>query len=179
MAFACPLVMANDAVDDLPNLTGGVVPIISYKERDPFTGSQLTSVSHIEYLIHVKNQTGDPIDAGSLVLVVDRIVEISGKEVSDRIAISGEDGYTEEGKPYFRIPDGGKDDLAPYAESEPISLKLENPDYLRFFPPTIQVRGKKRVSSESVQGLLETLIDKGVLTSDEAANALQSAPPAQ
>ena len=167
-------VMAGETVDDLPDLTGGVVPIISYKEHDPFASSQLTSVSHIEYVIRVKNQTGDPVVADSLVLVVDKIVEISGDDISDRVAVEGADGHMEDGRPYFQIPVGNKKDLAPYAESESITLELNNPDYLRFYPPTLQVRGLRRVSSESVQGLLDTLVNKGVLTTDEAAQALES-----
>lgn len=166
---------AGEIVDDLPDLTAGVVPVISYKEHDSFTSRQLTSVSHIEYIIRVKNQTGDPVVGDPLVLVVDKIIEISGDDISDRISVEGADGQMKDGRPYFYVPVGSHKDLAPYAESEPISLKLNNPDYLRFFPPTLQVRGMRRVSSESVQGLLETLVNKGVLTSDEAAQALE--PP--
>ena len=170
----CPLIMASGTVDELPNLTGGVVPILSYKDHDPFKSRQLTSVSHIEYVVRVKNQTGDPVVGDSLVVVIDKIIEISGQDISDRIVISGADGQTKDGRPYFQIPVGAKKDLAPYAESESITIELDNPDYLRFFPPTLQVRGKRRVSSESVQGLLDTLVNKGIITSDEASQALES-----
>ena len=175
MLFWCLPVFAGEMVDDLPDLTGGVVPVIYYKEHDPFASRQLTSVSHIEYVIRVKNQTGDPVVGDSLVLVVDKIIEISGNDISDRVTVKGPDGHMKDGRPYFQVPVGKKKDLAPYAESESITLELDNPDYLRFFPPTLQVRGLRRVSSESVQGLLETLVNKGVLTTDEAAQALE--PP--
>ena len=136
-------------------------------------------MSHIEYVIRVKNQTGDPVVGDSLVLVVDKIVEISGDDISDRVVVEGADGHLADGRPYFQIPVGDKPDLAPYAESEAVILELDNPDYLRFYPPTLQVRGERRVSSKSVQGLLDTLVNKGVLTTDEATQALESssAPP--
>ena len=169
------MVIAAETVDELQNLTTGVVPSISYKERDPFSGGKLSSVSHIEYVIRVKNQTGDPVVADSLVLIVDKIIELSGNDISDRIEISGADGYTSDGRPYFQIPVGDKKDLDPFEESEPITIELDNPDYLRFFPPTLQVRGEPRVSSKSVKGLLDTLVNKGLLTPNEAAEALE--PP--
>ncbi|MCA9470634.1 MAG: hypothetical protein MRJ96_03925 [Nitrospirales bacterium] len=168
------VVVGAETVDDLQNLTTGVVPSISYKEHDPFSSGQLTSVSHIEYVVRVKNQTGDPIVGESLVLVVEKIIELSGHDVSDRIQISGADGYTSSGRPYFHIPVGDKKDLDPFEESEPITIALDNPDYLRFFPPTLQVRGEPRVSSKSVKGLLDTLVNKGLLTPSEAAEALES-----
>ncbi len=174
LLFALDFALAAETVDDLPNITTGVVPIISYKEHDPFANDQLTSVSHVSYVIHVKNQTDDPVVAESLILVIDKIVEISGADISDRITIKGADGHMEDGRPFFQIPVGKKKDLAPYAESESITLELDNPDYLRFYPPTLQVRGVKRVSSKSVQELVETLLNKGVLTTDEAAQALES-----
>ena len=179
LGFLCSVVMASETVDELPNLTGGVVPILSYKDHDPFKNKQLTSVSHIEYVVRVKNQTGDPVVADSLVVVIDKIIEISGNDISDRIAISGADGHTKDGRPYFQIPAGAKKDLAPYAESESITIELDNPDYLRFFPPTLQVRGMRRVSSESVQGLLDTLVNKGLITPDEASQALESPSPTE
>ncbi|GJL54827.1 MAG: hypothetical protein NPIRA02_19590 [Nitrospirales bacterium] len=166
--------LAAEPVDELPNLTAGVVPIIAYKAHDPFANDQLTSVSHVSYVIRVKNQTDDPVIAESLVLIIDRIIEISGADISDRIRVKGADGHMADGRPYFHIPVGEKKDLAPYAESESITLELDNPDYLRFYPPTVQVRGEKRVSSKSVQELVETLVNKGVLTTDEAAQALES-----
>ena len=105
---------------------------------------------------------------------MDKIIELSGDDISDRVAVTGEDGHTSDGRPYFQIPVDNKKDLGPYAESEPLTLMLDNPDYLRFFPPTLQVRGLRRESSESVQGLLDTLVDKGILTPDEAARAREA-----
>ena len=78
--------LAEPSVDDLPDLTGGVVPVVQYKQLDPFSGNDiLTSVSEVEYVVRIKNQTGDPLIADSLILVVDSIREISGKEISNRV----------------------------------------------------------------------------------------------
>ncbi len=164
-------VMAGTPVDDLPDLTGGVVPVIQYKNHDPFSGSELTSISEVEYTVRVKNQTGDPLVADSLILVVDSIREISGKEIADRIHIEAIDGTTAEGKPFFRIP-YSDEDLAPYAESESVTIRVRNPDYLRFFPPGVRVRGLRRSANSSVKDLLETLVQKGVLSPEEAGKAL-------
>ncbi|GJL62738.1 hypothetical protein [Candidatus Nitrospira salsa] len=168
------LAISAPSVDELPNITSGVVPIISYKEHDPFANDQLTSVSHVSYVIWVKNQTDVPVVAESLILVIDRIVELSGADISDRINVKGADGHTKDGRPYFLVPYDSKKELAPYAESESITLELDNPDYLRFYPPTIQVRGLKRVSSKSVDELVDTLVNKGLLTPEEATKALES-----
>ena len=167
-------VVAEEAVDDLPNLTGGVVPVIFYKEHDPFTNDRLTSVSHIEYVIRVKNKTNDPIAADSLILIVDKIIEITGDDISARVAVEGADGLMADGRPYFNIPVNDNKDLAPFSESEPVIVELENPDYLRFYPPSLEVRGLPRESEKSVQGLLDTLVNKGLLTTDEAAHARES-----
>ncbi len=170
----CLPAMAAENVDDLPILTGGVVPIISFKEHDPFASDKLSSISHVEYVIRVKNQTGDSVVGDSLVLVVDKIIEISGEDISDRVVVTGEDGHTSDGKPYFQIPVNNKKDLGPFAESESVTLMLDNPNYLRFFPPKLQVRGLRRESSESVQGILDTLVNKGILTPDEATRAREA-----
>jgi len=167
--------LADPSVDDLPDLTGGVVPVVQYKHLDPFSGKDiLTSVSEVEYVVRIKNQTGDPLIADSLILVVDTIREISGKEISNRIKIEGSDGMTGDGKPFFRIPNTGKE-LAPYGESEPVMIRVTNPDYLRFYPPSVRVRGIRRSSEKAVKDLLETLVQKGLVSPEEAIRALE--PP--
>ncbi len=170
------LVFANPSVDDLPDLTGGVVPIVQYKNSEPLSGTNLTSVSEVEYTVKVRNQTGDPVLADSLILVVDAVKEISGKEISDRVKIEGFDGITAEGKPFFYIPSSDAE-LAPYSESESVTIRVSNPDYLRFFPPSIRVRGLRRSPGEAVKGLLESLVQKGILAPEEAANALRATSP--
>ena len=170
------LALANPSVDELPDLTEGVVPVVQYKNSDPFSGTRLTSVSEVEYIVKVKNQTGDPLVADSLILVVDTVRAISGHEISDRVKIEGPDGMMADGKPFFRVPNADKE-LGPYSESETVTIRVSNPDYLRFFPPSIRVRGIRRSSGEAVKGLLESLVQKGILAPEEAANALQPTTP--
>ena len=170
------LALANPLVDDLPDLTEGVVPVVQYKNSDPLSGTGLTSVSEVEFIVKVKNQTGDPLVADSLILVVDSVREISGNEISDRVKIEGPDGMMADGKPFFRIPNADQE-LGPYSESEAVTIRVSNPDYLRFFPPSIRVRGLRRSPGEAVKGLLESLVQKGILAPEEAANALKSTSP--
>lgn len=168
--------LANSSVDDLPDLTEGVVPVVQYKNSDALSGTGLTSVSEVEFIVKVKNQTGDPLVADSLILVVDTVREISGTEISDRVTIEGPDGQMADGKPFFRIPNANQE-LGPYSESESVTIRVSNPDYLRFFPPSIRVRGLRRSSSEAVKGLVESLVQKGILAPEEARNALKSTSP--
>ncbi|MCA9498614.1 MAG: hypothetical protein MRJ67_15080 [Nitrospirales bacterium] len=172
-----PVWATSSGVDDLPDLTGGVVPVVQYKQLDPFSGNDiLTSVSEVEYTVKVKNQTGDPLISDSLVLVVDSVREISGKEISNRVRIEGSDGMTEDGKPFFRIPSTGPE-LSPYAESEAVTIRVMNPDFLRFYPPGVRVRGIRRSSEKAVKDLLDTLVEKGLLSPEDAMRALESPSP--
>jgi hypothetical protein len=176
LALYGTLVFAQPSVDELPDLTEGVVPIVQYKHSDPLSGTKLTSVSEVEYTVKVKNQTGDPVVADSLILVVDTVREITGNEISNRVKIMGSDGQLGNGKPFFRIPNP-EQELAPYSESESVTIRISNPDYLRFYPPSIRVRGVRRSPGEAVKGLLESLVQKGILAPEEAANAMKSTTP--
>ncbi len=173
VALLASSVFANPSVDELPDLTGGVQPIVQYKKSDAFSGTNLTSVENLEYVVRVKNQTGDPLVADSLVIVVDQLQEISGKEISNQVMIEGFDGMTQEGKPYFRIP-SEKAELAPYSESQSVTIRVRNPNYHRFFPPNVRVRGLRRAPGKAVETLLESLVRKGILAPDEATRALES-----
>ena len=170
------LALSNPSVDELPDLTEGVVPVVQYKNSDPFSGTGLTSVSEVEFIVKVKNKTGDTLVADSLILVVDTVKAISGHEISDRVKIEGSDGMMADGKPFFRIPNADQD-LGPYSESEAVTIRVSNPDFLRFFPPSIRVRGLRRSSGEAVKGLLESLVQKGILAPEEAANVLKATSP--
>ena len=174
MVMASSFVWAEMPVDDLPDLTGGALPVVQYKGRDPFSGRDLTSVSQVEYEVRIKNQTGDPLEADSLIVVIDGIREISGKDVSSRLDIEGSDGSLQNGKLFFRIPSVEKE-LPPFGESESITIRVNNPDYLRFYPPTIRVKGIRRSAKAAVKELLESLMQKGVLHPEEAAKAMESA----
>lgn len=169
-----PVWATSSGVDDLPDLTGGVVPVVQYKQLDPVSGNDiLTSVSEVEYTVKVKNQTGDPLIADSLILVVDSVLEISGKEISNRIKIEGSDGMTGDGKHFFRIPSKGKD-LPPYGESEVVTIRLTNPDFLRFYPPSVRVRGIRRSSEKAAKDLLDNLVQEGLLSPEDAIRALEN-----
>ncbi len=164
---------AETPVDDLQDLTGGVVPVVQYKGRDPFSGRALTSVSQVEYEVKVKNQTGDPVVADSLILVIDGIQEISGKDISGRVEVEGYDGTLQNGKLFFRVPSSEKE-LPPFGESESITIRVNNPNYLRFYPPRMLVKGIRRTANAAVKDLLESLMQKGILHPEEAAKALES-----
>ena len=58
-----------------------------------------------------------------------------------------------------------------------MTIRVSNPDYLRFFPPGIRVRGLRRSPGEAVKGLIESLVQKGILAPEEAAKALKSPTP--
>lgn len=176
MGISGPLALANPAVDDLPDLTEGVVPVVQYKNSDALSGTGLTSVSEVEFLVTVKNQTGDPVVADTLILVVDAVQEITGNDISDRVEIEDPDGTLANGKPFFRIPNADEE-LGPYSESDAVTIRVNNPDYLRFYPPTIRVRGLRRSPGEAVKGLLESLVQKGILAPEEAANAMKATTP--
>ena len=169
-------VLAELSVDNLPDLTNGVVPVVQYKYLDPFSGDDpLTSVSEVEYVVRVKNQTTDPVISDSLILVVDTVREISGKEISHRVKVENSDGMTGDGKPFFRIPSTRKE-LPPFGESQPVTIRVTNPDYLRFFPPGVRVRGIQRSSEKTMKDLLDNLVQKGLLSPEEAMRALESPP---
>jgi hypothetical protein len=80
---------------------------------------------------------------------------------------------TGDGKPFFRIPSTAIE-LPPYGESEPVTIRVTNPDFLRFFPPGVRVRGIRRSSEKAVKDLLEGLVQKGLLSPEEAIRALES-----
>ena len=71
---------ATPSVDALPDLSGGVIALLTYDTGDSFSGGgqlfaggQLSSRGEVRYQVRVKNQSGDPIEADSLVVVVHKI----------------------------------------------------------------------------------------------------------
>ena len=170
------VVLASPSEDDLQDITDGVVPIVEIKRSGAQSGTGLTSVSEVEYTVRVKNQTGDPVVADSLILVVDMVTEITGHEISDGVEIEGYDGLTAAGKPFFRVP-SSEQELAPFSVSEPVTIRVSNPNFHRYYPPTIRVHGLRRSAGEAVKGLLESLVKKGILAPEEAVKALNSTTP--
>ena len=151
-------------VDDLPDLTGGVVLILFHHPQESFgtggelfPGGRLSSRSSTRYLIRVRNQTGRALEAQSLVIVIDKIQEAARlRDVtnSHQIEVRGADGYTRDGKPYFRVPMGARTELEPYGLSEVLVVEIYNPDLLRLYPPIITVRGLHSMSPQLAPAVL-------------------------
>ncbi len=170
----------DSSIDDLVDLTGGVIPLISYDSGasfsgggELFSGGRLSSRGDVRYLVRLKNQTDDPIEADSLILVVDKIQEMAQlRDVTTSLEIQGADGITKDGKPYFRVPVDGQAELPPYGESESFLIEIKNPDLLRLYPPVLRVRGIRKTASHAFQGALQNLIQEGVVTPEEAQKAM-------
>lgn len=172
--------------DHLAEFTGKTNVIVTLKGRDTFT-------SEYRYDVSVRNLSSDSIVADSLLIVLDKITNLAGE---DREGLTGElfltrfdildqDGQTDDGKPYFRIPVGTSPDLGPLTDSLPATVRLRNRDYLAIFTPSFRVLGEKRLPPEPkrvespaspaqaqpgrtpVDKLIELLIKKGLLTEEE------------
>lgn len=169
---------------DLEDLSGQVVPLVSSGQSmsfmtggELFSDGNLTSRSDIQYTVQVKNQTGDPIIGSSLILVVEQVMEEARiRDATTRIEILGSDGQTEDGKAYYHVPTGDKEDLPPYGVSEPILVRIRNPDLLRLAPPTFGIFGIRRTATQKIEDLREALIQKGILSQEEANQILGSPP---
>ena len=168
--------------------------IVTLKGRDNFT-------SEYRYDISVRNQTPDPLIADSLIVVLDKITNLAGEErealksetILSRFEVLGQDGETDDGKPFFRIPVGSSPDLAPQTDSRPVSVRIRNKDYVAVFTPAFRVYGVKRPPPEPKQPsaqvqpavphhqppdrqtekLIQLLLKKGVITEEEWRKATQ------
>lgn len=170
-----------DQLSDLTDKTARAV--ITLRGRDNFNSEYLYDVS-------VKNLSSDPLVGESLVIVLDTITNIggddrtsgTGESILSRMEILGQDGETDEGKPYFRISRGPGPDLPPYSESSPASVRIRNKDYLIVFTPVFKVYGLKRTpappkpkepvspgppAQTPADRLIQMLIQKGVLSEEE------------
>lgn len=182
LAIGAPLSAEVD-VDELPDLTGGLIALL-YAEQtfggsgQLYSGGRITSRGEARYEVRVKNQSGDPVDADSLVVVVQKIQDARLHDLTKELEFRGADGYTQNGQPYFRVPTGGEPELAPYAESEAFTLEIGNPNLARLYPPVLRVRGIRRTASDKVQKTLQTLVKKGVLSEEQAEEVLTSGPDA-
>ncbi|MBH0202501.1 MAG: hypothetical protein HP496_09480 [Nitrospira sp.] len=193
-----PLCGFAGSPDQVTDLTGRVQAIVTLKGRDNFT-------SEYRYDVSVRNLSPDAIIGDSLVIVLDKITNLAGE---DREGLTGEsflkrfdildqDGQTEDGKPYFRIPAGTSPDLVPQTDSLPAVVRIRNRDYVAVFTPSFKVLGRKRPPPEAkraeasispsspapgpptaanrtaVDRLIQLLIKKGVLTEEEWRKANQ------
>ena len=192
-----PMVPESSAgpLDQLTELTGKASVVVTLKDRDNFT-------SEYRYDVNVRNHTSDVLIAESLVIVLDKITNLAGEDSEGltgqsflkRFDVLGQDGETDDGKPFFRIPVGPTTDLGPLTDSLPATVRLRNKDYLSVFTPSFKVLGQKRPPSEpkqtqaapvqpgsnpiapgrnSVDKLIQLLIKKGVVTEEEWRKANQ------
>jgi hypothetical protein len=186
---------AAASLDQLTDLTGRVSAVVTLKGRDNFT-------SEYRYDVSVRNQSPDSFIADSLVVVLDKITNLAGEEQEPLkgepflrlFDVLGQDGETDDGKPFFRVPVGSSQDLPPQTNSLPASVRLRNKEYLIVFTPSFRVFGQKRMPPEprrteatppvpapapappsrnSVDKLIQLLIKKGVLTEEEWHKANQ------
>ncbi|MGQ0812673.1 MAG: hypothetical protein ACT4OO_15810 [Nitrospiraceae bacterium] len=174
-------------IDELTDLTGKATAVVTLKGRDNFA-------SEYRYDVSVKNLSSDPLVSDSLVIVLDRITDLAGDtrqnlnndSLLSRMEVLGQDGETDDGKPYFRIP-AGSADLTAQGQSRPATVRIRNKDYVIVFTPSFRVLGLKRppptpkpsdtsppsATKNSVDRLIQLLIKKGVLTEEEWRTATQ------
>jgi len=162
LLFLSPnLLLAEISVDELPDITGGVIPLLSFEVSqggELFSSGRMSSRGEIFYVVRLKNQTGDPILAESLIVVVERIQNMSNfRDVTSKLELPGVHGETETGKPYYRVPIGEKEFLAPFSESQPFSLEIQNPNLYRLYPPVLRVRGLRITAAQMHQDALSNL----------------------
>ncbi len=181
-----PLPLAiSGSEEDRQDLSGQVIPLVSSGQANSFMNGgelfsqgSLTSRSDIQYTVRVKNQTGDPVIGSSLIIVIEQVMDVAGtRDVASRLEILDPDGRTDEGKPFFHLPTGTTEDLAPFGISDPIQVHIRNPDLLRLSPPTFSIYGIRRTESKQIEDLREALIQKGILSPDEATDLLGAPPP--
>ena len=182
-------------LDQLTDLTGKATVVVTLKGRDNFT-------SEYRYDVSVRNHTSDLLIADSLVIVLDKITNLAGEDREGltgesflkRFDVLGQDGQTDDGKPFFRIPVGPSPDLGALTDSLPATVSLRNKDYLAVFTPSFKVLGQKRPPPEpkqtpaapvqpgatpatpsrnSIDKLIQLLIKKGVVTEEEWRKANQ------
>jgi hypothetical protein len=197
LGLLSPMVPESSAgpLDQLTELTGKASVVVTLKGRDNFT-------SEYRYDVNVRNLTSDMLIADSLVIVLDKITNLAGEDREgltgesfiNRFDVLGQDGETDDGKPFFRIPVGPTPDLGPLTDSLPATVRLRNKDYLSVFTPSFKVLGQKRPPPEpkqaqaapiqpgsnpmaptrnSIDKLIQLLIKKGVVTEEEWRKANQ------
>ncbi|HMU29644.1 MAG TPA: hypothetical protein PLY42_05370 [Nitrospira sp.] len=194
-AGAC-LLLADTAApvgasDQLVDVTGKVTPFVTLRSRDNFS-------SEYRYDVTVRNSSPDLFVADSLILVLDHITNtagqdrenLTGESLLTRMEIIGQDGTTEDGKPYFRIPQGSGPDLTPNSESLPVTVRIRNRDYVAVFTPSFRVMGQRREPPKqksqaaaaaaaaaphkaTTDKLIQLLLKKGLITAEEARTLLQ------
>jgi hypothetical protein len=156
---------ATVPVGQMTDLTSRASVNILPKDRDNFS-------TEFIYQVSVRNMSAEPFTVDSLILVVDKVVDIAGKDALGRVDLGhvevvGPDGETPEGKSYFKIPLGQNHELPPYMESQQITVRIRNPNYTIVIRPVFRVLGLVYTSA-SVGDLIDLLVRKGILTEEDA-----------
>jgi hypothetical protein len=182
--------------DQLTDLTGKAVAIVTFKSRDNFS-------NEYRYDVTIRNVGVDTLLGDSMILVLDKITNVAGEEreplknetLLNRMDILGADGYTDEGKPFFYASPESTQDLLPQSDTRPVSIRLRNRDYVAVFTLSFRIFGQRRerdkdkpavkatetpsknaVGKPSLDKLIQLLIKKGLLTEEEG-RTLQPSPP--
>ncbi|MGH7253225.1 MAG: hypothetical protein ACREIE_05435, partial [Nitrospiraceae bacterium] len=158
---------------DVQDITGAVIPILS--QADPFGSSgelyadgRLSSRFEFRFRVRVRNQSGDPIEGDSLIVVVQRVESADYlHDATNELDYVGAGGRTRDGKPFYRVPLGGKSELGPYAESEEFMVEIRNPNLSIIYPPVLRVYGVRRSDPERFEDTFRTLVEKGKLNVEE------------
>ena len=164
---------AAPSLDQLTDLTGNASVVVTLKGRDNFT-------SEYRYDVSVRNHSADLLIADSLVIVLDKIANLAGADREGltgesflkRFDILGQDGETDDGKPFFRIPLGPTPDLGPLADSLPVTVRLRNKDYVSVFTPSFKVLGQKRPPPEPKQTQAASPVQPGITPSTPSRNSI-------
>jgi len=158
---------------DVQDITGAVVPILSLS--DPFGSSgefdadgRLSSRGEFRFRVRVRNRSGDVVEGDSLMVVVLSVASPNYlHNVVNELEYPGAAGRTREGKPFYRVPLGGKSELGPYSESEEFPLEIRNPNLFIIYPPVLRVYGVRRSDPEKFEDTFRTLVEKGKLNVEE------------
>lgn len=191
-----PMVPESSAgpLDKLTELTGKASVVVTLKDQDNYS-------NEYRYDVSVRNHSPDPLIADSLIIVLDKIANLAGADreaVTNETLLShfdvlGQDGVTDDGKPYFRIPVGATPDLEAQTVSLPAIVRIRYKDYFSVYRPTFHVYGEKRPPAEPKQQptaqpppsqplsqtetqtdkLIQLLLKKGVITEEEWRKANQ------
>ena len=179
------------SVDQLTDLTGKASVTVTLTGRDNFN-------SEYRYDLTVRNRSSEVFIAESLIIVLEKITNLAGEEreplksepLLSRFEVVGQDGETDDGKPFFRVPVGASPDLAPLNDSLPLSIRIRNKDYVSVFTPAFRVYGKKRqppdpkpsiaqppsgsgTQDRQTDKLIQLLLKKGIITEEEWRKATQ------
>lgn len=153
------------SLDRLTDLSNRMAVTVTLVGRDSFK-------NEFRYEVSVKNQSPDTFNTDDVILVLDQIIDLAGKDALDRLEVVTPDGETADGKAYFKIPSGSAGKLSPYAESLPAIIRVRNAAYTAVFTPSFRVFGILQKGKPQVElgDLIQLLIKKGLVTEDELRN---------